>query len=202
MGISSYTIRVTNLIEFMAVYVSTTGTLSPVIIEELGALELVHPVVNRDLTVDFEIDILYGSDELQAAVDAGYITLSTDSAGTQPIKTISDPNSAQTGSFVDVGRVSLVAAATDLNLDWPAYTIFEMSGAGTDTAYIDLPAVASTSRRVFHFIHNGPASNDKIIFRESGTNLYTLRRNRFLLVLSDGTDWIIMTFNSDSTDTQ
>ena len=65
------------------VLISTTGTLSPVIIDDLGAIQFVHPTVDQELILPegfLTLDEYAASDDLQAALDAGYITL-TDENG-------------------------------------------------------------------------------------------------------------------------
>lgn len=73
-----------------SIFLTTTGSLGTVVIDDLGGVEFVHPVVSLDLVVpngEFSYDEVINSNELgspsaslQAAVNAGDITL-TDASG-------------------------------------------------------------------------------------------------------------------------
>ena len=73
-----------------SIFLTTTGTLGTVVIDDLGGVEFVHPVVSLDLVVpngEFSYDEVINSNELgspsaslQAAINAGDITL-TDASG-------------------------------------------------------------------------------------------------------------------------
>ena len=58
----------------MAFYISTTGTLSPVVIDDLGERSFDHPTVYLDLELEYTYDEIVASNDLQAAIDNGYIT--------------------------------------------------------------------------------------------------------------------------------
>lgn len=58
----------------MAFVVSTTGTLSPVVFDDIGGRSLVHPTVSLDLELEFTASELSGSGDLQTALTAGHIT--------------------------------------------------------------------------------------------------------------------------------
>ena len=74
----------------MAYLLTTTGTLSPVVLDDLGAKTFVHPTVAYDLTSlgEFSEDEIKTSIDTQAALTAGYITI-TDGSGT-PITILAD----------------------------------------------------------------------------------------------------------------
>jgi len=57
------------------VKVSTTGTLSPVVINDLGGRTFTHPVVQHILSDEYHREILRDSVDLQAALTAGYIAI-------------------------------------------------------------------------------------------------------------------------------
>jgi len=54
---------------------STTGTLSPVTLADLGNRSFTHPTVNFDLLTEYSLDELLMSEDLKSAVDNGYVTL-------------------------------------------------------------------------------------------------------------------------------
>jgi hypothetical protein len=54
--------------------ISTTGAQDPVILDDLGGRRLDHPTVDLDLGLEYSDDELLDSADLQAAIDAGYIT--------------------------------------------------------------------------------------------------------------------------------
>ena len=62
----------------MTFLVTTTGTQSPVVFGDLGGRALVHPVVDLDLSQEYTIKELVDSQDLRAALDAGYITIKDD----------------------------------------------------------------------------------------------------------------------------
>jgi hypothetical protein len=63
------------------IYLTTTGILSPVPVEDLGKIPgYVHPTTDWNIREEFRLDAIQDSDDLQAAVDAGYIIL-RDSVG-------------------------------------------------------------------------------------------------------------------------
>lgn len=54
---------------------STTGTQSPVVLEDLGGRSFTHPTTDFNLLNEYGTDKLAKSDDLQGAIDSGYITL-------------------------------------------------------------------------------------------------------------------------------
>lgn len=55
--------------------ISTTGTVSPVVISDLGAISFPHPAtVNFDLTEDYSLEQIRESEDLRSAIDAGDLT--------------------------------------------------------------------------------------------------------------------------------
>ena len=59
----------------MAVLLSTTGTLSPVVIDDMGARSFTHPTTNIDLELEYDLWEILESEDLLAALTAGHITL-------------------------------------------------------------------------------------------------------------------------------
>jgi hypothetical protein len=58
------------------ILLTTTGTLSPVPIADLGLRKFIHPTVDFDLIEEeFYLDEIRDSDDLQEAIDLGYITI-------------------------------------------------------------------------------------------------------------------------------
>jgi len=64
----------------MATLLSTTGTLDPVVINDLGGKTLSHPTVDFDLEIEYTVEQIQGSTDLQTLVDDEHITL-TDGEG-------------------------------------------------------------------------------------------------------------------------
>jgi len=62
--------------------VSTTGTVSDVVLHDLGARTLTHPTVELDLGLEYTDDELIDSDDLAAAISDGELTLVEKSGGT------------------------------------------------------------------------------------------------------------------------
>lgn len=59
--------------------ISTTGTLTPVVIDDLGARSFTHPAtLNFDLTDEYTMEEIRDSLDLRAAIDAGYLTATLD----------------------------------------------------------------------------------------------------------------------------
>jgi len=63
----------------MSFYLSTTGTLDPVVLNDLGQRSFPHPTVDYDLMTEYMLGELLSSVDLDAALTAGYITLKNDS---------------------------------------------------------------------------------------------------------------------------
>jgi len=59
----------------MQVFLTTTGTLSPVPINDLGKRPFDHPTTDYELTTEYSLEELRYSQDLQGAIDSGYITL-------------------------------------------------------------------------------------------------------------------------------
>jgi hypothetical protein len=62
----------------MQILLSTTGTASPVVLNDLNRISFTHPTSNFDLLESFTLEELYESDDLINAVDDGHITLKDD----------------------------------------------------------------------------------------------------------------------------
>jgi len=73
----------------MELLLTTTGTQSPVIINDLGNRSFTHPTTNYNLLNDYSIITLMNSFDLRGAVTSGYITLATENANA-----VSDPRYA------------------------------------------------------------------------------------------------------------
>jgi hypothetical protein len=98
------------------ILLTTTGTLSPVPINDLGKVPgFVHPTVSEDLTDQFRLAELFSSIDLQDAVDNGYIVLRD-----------------KVGNLIDNVRLQLVSSIGVENdgipvMDWGA--VLNFSGA-------------------------------------------------------------------------
>lgn len=55
--------------------ISTTGTLSPVIIADLGNRSFIHPTVDFDLLTEYSLDELFSSTDLASVINNGYLTI-------------------------------------------------------------------------------------------------------------------------------
>lgn len=60
----------------MEIRLTTTGALSPVVIDDLSGKSFPHPTTNFDLLTEFNADELVQSADLQSALTSGYIILS------------------------------------------------------------------------------------------------------------------------------
>lgn len=58
-----------------SVLLTTTGTLSPVVINDLGGRAFTHPITDLNIGLEFTLIEISESEDLQAALDAGHITL-------------------------------------------------------------------------------------------------------------------------------
>ena len=72
----------------MAFRISTTGVISPVVINDLGARSFTHPTVQYDLEFDYTQEEIRFSADLQAALDNNYLT-AEDAAG-NPITNVTE----------------------------------------------------------------------------------------------------------------
>ena len=59
----------------MAFRITTTGTQSPIVFGDLGGVSFTHPVVDYDLENDFAEEDIRSSEEVQSAIDSGWITV-------------------------------------------------------------------------------------------------------------------------------
>lgn len=78
----------------MQILVTTTGAVPQIIISEFGNKTLVHPIVDYDLTQEFDIDEIRISQSLQNAINSGWITVKDDGNSS-----ISDLSKLQTSNF-------------------------------------------------------------------------------------------------------
>ncbi|RLI87987.1 MAG: hypothetical protein DRP01_00105 [Archaeoglobales archaeon] len=62
----------------VGVYLTTTGTLDPIVIDDMGALTFPHPTVAYNLLLDVTEDEIQSSEDLQTLVTAGHVTLADD----------------------------------------------------------------------------------------------------------------------------
>jgi len=100
---------------------TTTGLLSSVIIDDLGAIKFSHPIVDNDLLLDYSLEELRDSVDLGAAITNGYITLKhnniaiandTELKNIEAVQSIGDlnPNSNSTvTSFGDIYAATQLA---------------------------------------------------------------------------------------------
>jgi len=62
----------------LGIFLTTTGTLNPVVIEDMGALTFPHPTVDYNLLNDVTEDEIQSSSDLQKLIDDGHIILKDD----------------------------------------------------------------------------------------------------------------------------
>lgn len=79
----------------LSIKLTTTGTLSPVVIDDLGQKSFTHPTTGYELVSsrEFTPEELGASSDLQNALDSGYITMTRDG---YPITDLSDISSSTT----------------------------------------------------------------------------------------------------------
>jgi len=82
------------------VLLSTTGLISPVVIDDFGEKKFAHPTVDYVLLPEFLLEEVNASIDLQAALDAGYVTLKDDLGN--PITTVAGVVGSHTHVAVDV----------------------------------------------------------------------------------------------------
>ena len=102
----------------MSILLTTTGTSSPIVINDFGAMEFVHPVVNYDLTDEFTYQEIRESSDLGLALNAGYLSLNNDGetittsaglANLQPVRKVTGAGEMQ---FEDIWLNNIVSIGT------------------------------------------------------------------------------------------
>lgn len=84
--------------------ISTTGTQSPVTIDDLGGRQFTHPTVDFDLATEYSYADIVESADLQALIDAGHVT-------------VKDQNSVAVTNLEDSGGADMTKAKYDANGD-------------------------------------------------------------------------------------
>jgi len=79
--------------------VTTSGTQTPVVLDDLGARSIPHPVSNLDLLLEFSMEELRRSADVQNAISAGYITVVDENA--QPITNVAAQQAGVTQETFD-----------------------------------------------------------------------------------------------------
>jgi hypothetical protein len=92
-----------------SVKVTTTGTPAQVIINDLGRKVFTHPVTDYELMGEYSMIDLSQSNDLQAAVDAGEITVTFNGKTLSDVRDVSseDPSFSGTTGTVDEGKGSV-----------------------------------------------------------------------------------------------
>ena len=62
----------------MGLFLTTTGTLSPVVIDDLDGRAFIHPTISYNLLTEYTEDEIQSSDDLQSLVTAGHIEIRDD----------------------------------------------------------------------------------------------------------------------------
>jgi len=96
------------------IYLSTTGTKDTVIIEDLGSRKFVHPTIDFNLLEEYTAQEISQSDDLQNAIDNGWITLKNEYG--EPIKIIFDYSNIMLRSNYDTDKDGVVDLAANLDL--------------------------------------------------------------------------------------
>jgi len=142
------------------ILLTTTGTLTPVVIDDFGARSFAHPTVDFDLLYEFTEDEIRSSVDLQAAIDAGYITLSDENgnnitdvslAGKTGIRsellTYSDTANKVIGPLAalpaDTGEVVVFAITGILQEIIADYTVREVTGGTAPGSYVCVSTTSS-----------------------------------------------------------
>jgi len=119
--------------------ISTTGTASPVIIDDLGARSLTHPTANYDLTAEYTLEEIRDSLDLRTAINLGELTADFDSVA------------ITTGALfdeymVDYDHVQTKTNTEDIATNAAAIALLEKNGRrlGKVIDYVDNTAVPPT----------------------------------------------------------
>ena len=99
----------------MAFKITTTGTQSPVVFDDLGARSFSHPIVDYDLETEYDIDELRKSSDIQSAITSGWITVKDELNNV-----ITTPGDVEVlnGRNVNVGGIGVLKQKTGKNLEF------------------------------------------------------------------------------------
>lgn len=81
--------------------VSTTGSVSEIVLHDMGARTLTHPTVELDLGLEYTDDELLDSDDLALAIESGELTLVEESGGVVTEEYVDDAISTVSGTITD-----------------------------------------------------------------------------------------------------
>lgn len=119
--------------------ISTTGTASPVILNDLGARSFTHPTTNYDLTAEYTLEELRDSLDLRAAIQSAELTADFDGVA------------ITTGALfdeymVDYDHVQTKTNTEDIATNTAAIALLEKNGRrlGKVIDYVDNTAVPPT----------------------------------------------------------
>ena len=124
------------------IFLNTTGTLSPVPIADLGAIEFVHPTVLFEMvgsSGQYSVAELNASLDLQAALTAGYITLEDNNG--DPITNIAGYDGSAADILYDNTTTGVAATNVQAALDGVVYTTTNQNVGGVKTFTEDIPLV-------------------------------------------------------------
>ena len=98
----------------MRLFLTTTGTQTPVTIADLGSRSFTHPTVDFEITIEFAPEEIARSADFQAAIDSGYITVEDEDGN--PIDDVSQfAGGDMTTTVYDPDKDGIVDAANNLN---------------------------------------------------------------------------------------
>lgn len=87
----------------MDIFISTTGLISTVILDDLGGRELIHPVTNLEFTLEYSLEEIRDSASLDDALLSNYLTM-RDETGLQ-YNSVTELDDFSTDADSIVGKV-------------------------------------------------------------------------------------------------
>jgi len=148
----------------MGLYLTTTGTLDPVIVDDLGARSFPHPTVDFDLMDEFTEDEVQSSRDLQALIDAGHIIIKDDEGDLVPIVQEAGPHKHPIGDLLDLTQFADMSEPTGFPTRDDSVISF-VDGSRTFTIE---PAVSEFSYYISGVKHVKSSSQTKVISIDEG----------------------------------
>lgn len=141
--------------------VSTTGDVSEVVLNDLGARTLVHPVVDLDLGLEYTDDELLDSDDLATAVANGWITIAEKSGSPvteEEVEEIALSTVSGSLSSLIATQTALATVQVERDTDFTVGTTWSDVEFET-TAYENQPDI----------IQHDDVNTERILIKEDGT---------------------------------
>lgn len=145
--------------------INTTGTVSEVVLHDMGARTITHPTVNLDLGLEYTDDELIDSNDLVDAITNGWLTITEKSGALATEEYVDSEISTISGSLSSMISTSTALATLQLSRTSTTYAV--------QTSWTEITFDETSYENEPDIIEHDDVNTDRILIKADGTYSFT-----------------------------